>query len=139
MPSRLMEYFNKQPRIGVLSTADNAGAVDAAVFGSPQMVDEKTVVMGLGKNRTLANLQVNPHAVYLIMEPGEMIMDWKGIRVYLKMTACATSGEGLEAYKRRIAEAVGEQAAQMIAAAVRFEVTDARPLIDMGQSWEEST
>jgi hypothetical protein len=139
MPSRLMEYFNKQPRIGVLSTADNAGAVDAAVFGSPQMVDEKTVVMGLGKNRTLANLQVNPHAVYLIMEPGEMIMDWKGIRVYLKMTACATSGEGLEAYKRRIAEAVGEQAAQMIAAAVRFEVTGVRPLIDMGQDWEIST
>ena len=32
------------------------------------MTDEKTVVMGLGKNRTLACLQQNPHAVYLIME-----------------------------------------------------------------------
>ncbi len=139
MPSRLMEYFNKQPRLGVLSTANREGAVDAAVFGSPQMIDEKTVVMGSGENRTLANLQVNPHAVYLIMEPGETIMDWKGLRVYLKMTSLATSGEGLETYKRRIAEAVGEQAAQMIAAAVRFEVTGVRPLIDMGQSWEEST
>lgn len=138
MPSKLMEYFNKQPRIGVLSTSNGSGAVDAAVFGSPQMVDEKTVVMGSGENRTLADLRENPHAVYLIMEPGETIMDWKGVRVYLKMTSLETSGEGLENYKRQIAEAVGEQAAQMIAAMVRFEVTDVRPLIDMGQGWEQS-
>ncbi len=138
MPSKLMDYFNKQPRIGVLSTANGSGAVDAAVFGSPQMVDEKTVVIGSGENRTLADLRENPHAVYLIMEPGETVMDWKGIRVYLKMTALETSGEGLETYRRRIADAVGEQAAQMIAAMVKFEVTGVRPLVDMGQGWEQS-
>jgi hypothetical protein len=48
MPSKLMEYFNKAPRIGTLSTADKSGNVDSAVFGSPRMTDEKTVVMGLG-------------------------------------------------------------------------------------------
>ena len=92
MPSKLMEYFNKSPRVGTLSTADKAGNVDSAVFGSPRMTDEKTVVMGLGKNRTLACLQQNPHAVYLIMEPGATLMDWKGIRVYLKAQNIATSG-----------------------------------------------
>ena len=75
MPSKLMEYFNKSPRIGTLSTAGKAGNVDSAIFGSPRMTDGKTVVMGLGKNRTLVNLQQNPHAVYLIMEPGASIMD----------------------------------------------------------------
>jgi len=47
MPSKLMDFFNKSPRIGTLSTADMAGNVDSAVFGSPRMTDEKTVVMGL--------------------------------------------------------------------------------------------
>ena len=52
MSAKLMEYFNKQPRLGTLSTADKAGNVNVAYFGSPRMVDEKTVFMGLGKNRT---------------------------------------------------------------------------------------
>ncbi len=75
MSDRLMEYFNKQPRIGTLSTANKEGRVDSAVFGSPRMIDKKTVVMALGEGRTLEYLQENPHAVFLIMEPGASIMD----------------------------------------------------------------
>jgi hypothetical protein len=138
MPSKLMEYFNKSPRIGTLSTADKAGKVDSGVFGSPHMTDERTVVMGLGKNRTLANLQHNPHAVYLIMEKGATLMDWKGIRVYLKAQNIATSGPVLDTFKAQMAKVAGEEATKMIYAAVRFEVTEVRPLIDMGQGWEQS-
>jgi len=138
MPSKLMDYFNRAPRIGTLSTADRAGKVDSAVFGSPHMTDEKTVVMGLGKNRTQENLRENPHAVFLIMEPGETIADWKGVRVYLEVKELANSGPLLEGLRSHIALAVGEEAAGMIAAAVRFEVTEVRPLIDMGQGWEQS-
>ncbi len=138
MPSKLMEYFNKSPRLGTLSTADKAGNIDSGVFGSPHMTDEKTVVMGLGKNRTLANLQQNPHAVYLIMEPGATIMDWKGIRVYLKAQNIATSGPVLDTFKAQMAKVSGEEAAKMIYAAVSFDVTEVRPLIDMGQEWEKS-
>lgn len=140
MPTRLMEYFNKQPRIGVLSTANRDGKVDAAVFGSPQMVDEKTIVVALGKNRTFEYLQENPNAVFLIVEQGEteMLEGWKGLRVYLRMKEYATSGEMLDAYKRETARVVGEEAAAMIYAVVRFEVGEVRPLVDMGQGWESS-
>ena len=138
MPSKLMDYFNKSPRIGTLSTADKAGNIDSAVFGSPRMTDEKTVVMGLGKNRTLANLKQNPHAVYLIMESGATLMDWKGIRVYLKAQTIATSGPVLDTFKAQMAKVAGEAAAKMIYAVVNFEVTEVRPLIDMGQGWEKS-
>ena len=138
MSSKLMDYFNKSPRIGTLSTADKAGTVDSGVFGSPHMTDERTVVMGLGKNRTFANLQQNPHAVYLIMAPGATIMDWKGIRVYLKAQKIATSGPVLDNFKAQMAKVAGEEAAKMIYAAVSFEVTEVRPLIDMGQGWEKS-
>ncbi|HOI13387.1 MAG TPA: pyridoxamine 5'-phosphate oxidase family protein [Methanoculleus sp.] len=138
MASKLMDYFNKQPRIGLLSTANREGKVDAAIFGSPMMVDEKTVVMGLGKNRTFEYLQENPNAIYTIVESGETIMDWKGLRVYLKMKEYATSGEMLERYRKQVAEVAGEDAAAMIHASVTFEVTELRPLIDMGQGWEQS-
>jgi hypothetical protein len=138
MASKLMDYFNKSPRIGTLSTADKAGKVDSAIFGSPRMTDEKTVVMGLGKNRSLANLQANPHAVFLIMEPGATLMDWKGIRVYLKVQNIATSGPVLDTFRAQITKMAGEAAGKMIHAAVSFSVTEIRPLIDMGQGWEKS-
>ena len=88
----VMELFNKRPRIGTLSTANRKGEVNVAVFGSPQMIDENTVVMGIGENRTLANLQENPHAVFIVMEPGKTLMDWKGVRVYLEVLAVETGG-----------------------------------------------
>jgi len=133
-----MEYFNKQPRLGVISTSCKNGNVDCAVYGSPQMIDEKTVIVALARGRTFANLQENPHAVFMITEPGEGILDWKGIRVYLNMQEFATSGPKLETYRSRMAGIVGEQAAGMIAVLATFEVTEVRPLIDFGQGWEKS-
>ena len=138
MSEKLMEYFNKQPRLGTLSTANKAGNVNVAYFGSPRMVDEKTVFMGLGNNRTFANLQDNPHAVYMIMEPGESLPEWKGVRVYLTMIDCQKSGEKLDQIKAAIAEKAGEAAAKMIHAAVTFEIKEIRPLADFGQGWEKS-
>jgi hypothetical protein len=138
MASKLMDYFNKQPRIGVLSTSSKDGKVDSAVFGSPNMIDEKTVVIATGKNRTFSNLQENPYAMFLIMEPAANIMDWKGIRVYLKMKESATSGEMLDMIKSQIAKIAGEEAAKMIYATATFEIVELRPIVDMGQGWEKS-
>ncbi|MDD1673445.1 MAG: pyridoxamine 5'-phosphate oxidase family protein [Methanomicrobiales archaeon] len=138
MSSKLMEYFNKQPRIGTLSTSSKDGKVDVAVFGSPRMLDEKTVIMGLGDNRTLSYLKDNSYAVFMIMEPGKSLMEWKGIRVYLRMKSYATSGQQLDSLRSQIAKVLSEGAAKMIYAAVVFEVNEVRPLVDMGQGWEKS-
>ena len=138
MSEVLMEYFNKQPRIGTLSTADKNGKVNSAYFGSPRMVDEKSIFMGLGNNRTFANLQENPGAIFMVMEPGESIMDWKGVRIYVRMIDCQTAGEKLENLKATIAAKAGEGAAKMMHAAVTFEIVEIRPLADFGQGWEKS-
>ena len=138
MSNELMKYFNKQPRLGTLSTADKAGKVNSAYFGSPRMVDEKTIFMGLGNNRTFVNLQENPSAVFMVMEPGETITEWKGVRIYVRMTECRTSGEKLDDLKAGIAKAAGEGAAKMMHAAVTFEIREIRPLADFGQEWEKS-
>ena len=137
MAAKLMEYFNKMPRLGSLSTAGKDGKVNVGVFGSPKMIDENRVVMGLRKNKTFANLQENPFAVFMIMEPGKTVTEWRGLRVYLKMTGFNTEGVELESVRTQIAARAGEAAAKTIHAAVTFEVYDVRPLIDTGQKWED--
>jgi len=138
MAGKLVEYFNKQPRLGVISTSSKDGKVDSAVYGSPQMRDENTVIVALARGRTFANLQENPNAMFMIMEPGAGLLDWKGIRVYLKMREYATSGPQIDTYKSQMAKVVGEQAADMIKVLATFDVTEVRPLIDFGQGWEKS-
>ncbi len=138
MNAKFMEYFNKRPRIATLSTADKNGKADIAVLGSPRMVNEKTVVLTLRKNRTFANLQENPYAVLAIMEPGKTSPEWKGVRVYLKMIDCQTSGEKLETMRSQAIARVGEAIAKMIHAAVTLEIYEVRPMIDFGQGWEAS-
>lgn len=126
---QVMEMFNKRPRIGTLSTANRNGDVNVAIFGSPQMTDENTVVMGIGDNRSLSYLRENPNAVFIVMEPGKTPMDWKGCRVYLAVDRLEDHGDLLDSIRAKIAEAAGEAAAKMIRAAVRFKVTDVRELI----------
>jgi hypothetical protein len=135
---KLMDYFNKAPRLGCLATANAKGDVNAAYFGSPRMIDEKHVVMGLTRNRTFEYLQENPQAVFIIMESGRSISEWKGARLYVKMIACHTSGENLERIKEGIAKEAGATAAGMIHAAVTFKIEEIRPLADFGQGWEKS-
>ncbi len=126
----VMEMFNKETRIGTLSTSNKKGDVNVAVFGSPQMIDENTVIMGIGKNRTLEYLQENPKAVFIVMEPGKTIMDWKGARVYLEAIDIQTGGGFYEQIKENIAKKAGKAAADMIHAAIRFRITDVRPIVD---------
>jgi len=137
MSGKLIEYFNKQPRLGVISTSGKDGTVDSAVYGSPQMIDEKTVLVAFGRGRTFSNLLENPNAVYMILEPGAGIFDWKGVRVYLKMKEHVTSRPRLDEYRSQMAKVAGKQAAQMIAVLATFEVTEVRPLVDFGQGWEK--
>jgi hypothetical protein len=128
----VMALFNKRPRIGSLSTANKKGEVNVAVFGSPQMIDENTVVMGIGQNRTFKNLQENPNAVFIVVEPGETILDWKGARVYLEAVDIETGGGFYEQIKENIGKAAGKAAADMIHAAVRFKIIEVRPIVDTG-------
>ena len=138
MSAKLMEYFNKQPRIGTLSTASKDGKIDTACFGSPRMIDEKRVVMTVRNGRTFANLKENPNAVFMIIEPGKTLPEWKGVRVYLKMTGYETSGEKVEAARKAVAQRVSEEAAKAMHALITLEVQDVRPLSDIGQGWEKS-
>ena len=126
---QVMEMFNKKTRIGALATTNKNGDVNTAVFGSPRMIDENTVIMAIGDNRSYQYLQENPKASFIVIEPGESSTEWKGARLYLEIDAFERYGELLDSFRENIRKVAGDKSANAIIAAIRFKVTDVRPLI----------
>ena len=129
---KVMEMFNRETRIGALATADKKGDVNVAVFGSPRMIDENTVIMGIGENRSYRNLQENPKASFLVIEPGGSPAEWGGARLYLEVESFERYGEVLDSLRARIRKVAGSRSADAVVAAIRFTVTEVRPLIAPG-------
>jgi hypothetical protein len=129
----LMELFNSTKRFGTLTTSDGEGNLNAGIFNSLQMVDQGTVVMASGDNRSLANMRKHPKAVFLFFEPGPDPMAWKGARVYMEVVKIEGEGALFDQMVENVRAAAGEQAASGIRAVVTFRIENARPIIDMGK------
>jgi hypothetical protein len=125
----VMKMFNKESRIGALATSNQSGDVNAAVFGSPRMIDEDTVIMAIGDNRSFKYLQENPKASFIVVEPGDSPTEWKGARLYLEMESFERYGEVLDSFRSKIRKIAGDKSANAIIAAIRFKIKDVRPLI----------
>ena len=61
---------------------------------------------------------------------GKSVTDWKGARVYLEAVDMETQGDFYDQIKGNITKMAGEGSAEMIHAAIRFKITEVRPLID---------
>ena len=126
----VQEQFNRRPRNLLLATSDRKGKVNVAVYGSPKMIDEETVVLATRECRSYRNLRENPSAVMLVTEVGEIGRQTKGLRLYLELVAAETEGALLEGFRKDVAGRAGREAAQAISAAIRFKVTEVRPIVD---------
>ncbi len=120
--------FNRETRIGVLASANNKGDVNAAVFGSPRMIDEDTVIMAIGDNRSYQYLKENPKASFIVVEPGDSPTAWKGVRIYLEVSEFERYGEVLDSFREKIRKVAGKRSSDAIKAAIRFKIVDVRPL-----------
>jgi hypothetical protein len=125
----IMEFFNRRPRNCLIATANGQGDVNVAVYGSPRMIDENTVVLGTGDKRSYRYLKENSKAVIFVAGPGEIKHDSTAIRVYLEVTSFDTEGERFDKVKEGVASRAGKQAAEGLQAAICFKITDIRPLI----------
>ena len=128
----IIEIVNKPGRIGVLATADKQGQPNAAYFGSLKLMEDGSVVLGLGNNRSLKNLEANPLAVLFCVTESPVSFNTPGYRLYLKAIEIQKEGTLLDRVKKAIAEHAGEDAAKMIVAGIAFEVIETRPLVAMG-------
>ena len=128
----VMAMFNKKSRIGALATSSKNGDVNVAVFGSPQMIDEETVIMAISENRTFKYLQENPKASFIVIEPGDAPSSWRGARLYLEADEFERYGEVLDSFREKIRKMAGDRSADAITAVIRFKIVDVRPLIAPG-------
>ncbi|MFA4836869.1 MAG: pyridoxamine 5'-phosphate oxidase family protein [Dehalococcoidia bacterium] len=128
----IIEMVNKPGRIGTLSTSNKQNQPNVAYLGSPRLTPEGTLVLGLGNNRTLRNLEENPLAVFFAAAGGPVTFSTPGYRLYLKVKEVQKQGTILDGIKKAIAELAGPDAAKMMVAGVVFDVTEVRPLVAKG-------
>jgi len=95
---KLDEYFNQTKGLGVLSTADRDGKVDAAIYARPHFMDDGTLAFIMRDRLSHHNLQTNPHATYLFKEKGS---GYKGKRLFLTRVGEEQNTELLENLRRR--------------------------------------
>lgn len=94
----LREYFGNTNGIGVLSTADSDGKVDAAIYARPHFTEEGTLAFIMRDRLTHHNLQSNPHALFLFKEDGP---GYKGKRLFLTKVREEQDTELLDSLRRR--------------------------------------
>jgi hypothetical protein len=88
----LKQYFETTRGIGVISTANAAGVVNAAVM------DDGLAAFIMRDRLTHNNLQSNPHAAYLFVEQGP---GYRGKRLYLTRVREEADSELLPSLRRR--------------------------------------
>ena len=95
----LNEYFEKTTGLGVLSTADSDGRVNAAVYARPHVMEDGSIAFIMPDRLTHHNLQSNGHAAYLFREnePG-----YKGIRLHLTKVREETDSDLLHSLRRKV-------------------------------------
>lgn len=94
----LKKYFDDHKGVGVLSTADSSGRVNAAVYARPHFMEDGTLAFILQDRLTHHNLQSNPHAAYLFKEDGP---GYKGIRLYLTKVKEEQNADLIKSLRRR--------------------------------------
>jgi hypothetical protein len=120
------EYFETAKGIGILSTADRDGNVNAAVYSRPHFMEDGTMALIMRDRLSHHNLQSNPHATYLFKEDGS---GYRGKRLYINKLREEQNTELLESLRRRKV-AYGEDETRFL---VFFKMNKERPLVGDGK------
>ena len=122
---QLKEYFENKKGVGVMSTADLQGKVDAAIYARPHVMDDGTIAFIMRDRLTHQNIAQNPYANYLFIENTG---GYKGARLFLKKVREDDNAELLKEMTRRCLTPE-EDAAKGPKFIVYFEIEKALKLI----------
>ena len=125
----LKTYFEERNGLGILSTADENGKVDAAVYSRPHVMDDGSVAFIMRDRLTHHNLQSNPHAAYLFKENGK---GYDGKRLFLTKLSEEKESERLYQLRRRHYDEDKERRETKYL--VFFSVDNVLPLVGPGKS-----
>ena len=122
---QLREYFENKKGVGVMSTADLQGKVDAAIYARPHVMDDGTIAFIMRDRLTHQNILQNPYASYLFIEN---TAGYQGVRLFLKKVREDDNAELLKEMTRRCLTPE-EDAAKGQKFIVYFEIEKALKLI----------
>lgn len=128
----LANYFTDRQGLGILSTADGKGRVDAAIYARPHLMEDGTLAMIMRDRLTHRNLQENPYAVYLFLE---RVPGYQGLRLYLKKVREDDDPELIQQLTRRSLTAE-EDRAKGPKFMVYFAVEQVRQLVGGEPPWD---
>ena len=94
----LKQYFETKKGVGIMSTADSDGKVDAAVYARPHFMEDGSLAWIMRDRLTHHNLLSNPHATFLFKEDGP---GYKGKRLFMTKLREEQDTELLKSLKRR--------------------------------------
>lgn len=94
----LKQYFAETEGFGVLSTADQSGNVDSAVFSRPHFLENDTLAFIMNDRLSHRNLQANPKAAYLFKAAGQ---GYNGKRLFLAKVKEEKNSELISSLQRR--------------------------------------
>ena len=130
MTNKLKGYFENTQGWGVLSTADEEGKVDAAIYARPHCMDDGTVAFIMSDRRTHHNLQSNPHAAYLFKEVGEKYV---GKRLYLTKVREEEDQEKIQQLMEQRHYSYPKEYEAKVRYLVTFKIDKELPLIGAGE------
>lgn len=123
----LKEYFATVKGSGVLSTADDKGIVNAAIYGTPHSMEDGLLAFIMRSYKTHENIIVNPHACFLFIEAGKMT----GKRIYLTKVKEEKNTDLLSSLRRHCKEDECENKGDLHL--VFFKVDKILPLVGSGE------
>jgi hypothetical protein len=126
----LKDYFEANKGMGVLSTADEQGRVNAAVYARPHVFEDGSLAFIMRDRLSHANLQSNAKAAYLFREEGS---GYSGLRLHLTKTREESGTPLVTELCRRCKIADKPDAVRHL---VAFRVDKELPLIGPGESPE---
>ncbi|KFO69009.1 hypothetical protein ER57_00270 [Smithella sp. SCADC] len=132
MSETVKKCLETEGKTSMLATSDKSGKVNVAMFGSLMLVDDSSVLVMLGDNRSFSNLKENPQAACIITLPGKGGMATQGCRLYMKVRTIQEEGEKFKEVKEKIRAKIGG-GADMLMHLVMFDIVEARPILDLGQ------
>ncbi len=124
----LKSYFDQTQGLGILSTSNIEGQVDAAVYSRPHVLENGTIAFIMRDRLTHHNLKSNPHAAYLFKENGN---GYKGRRLFL--TKLWEEEESEMLYRLRRKSYPEDQDRRESKFLVFFKIDKALPLIGPGK------
>ena len=126
----LKNYFESTKGMGVLSTADGEGRVNAAVYARPHVLEDGNLAFIMRDRLSHHNLQSNPQAAYLFREEGA---GYKGLRLHLTK---AHEESGTPLVKELCRRCRIDDKPDAVRHLVAFRVDKELPLIGAGESPE---